>query len=54
MSGFIPKKNPSQKLRYRMSTVSGKQFKEHMAHLRTANEKAGESNGTQTVAPNKA
>lgn len=54
MSGFIVKKNPAQKVKYKLSTISGKQFKEHMAHLRTAEEKAGESVGTQTTAPNKA
>ena len=54
MSGFIPRKNPSQKFRKKQGMVSGMQFKEHMAHLRTATEKVGESRGLQAVAPNKA
>lgn len=55
MSGFIVKKNPSQKLRKEQTMISGMQFKEHMSHMRTAQERMGSTQGKNTAAaPNKA
>ena len=54
MSGFIPKKNPSQKLRAKQSMMSGKQFQAHMSHMRTAEDRMGVTKGKITAAPNKA
>jgi hypothetical protein len=54
--GFIVKKNPSQtfKVNKGMEVLAGKQFGAHMAHLRTANERAGVSQPTTTASGNKA
>ena len=54
MSGFIVRKNPTQKFQKEQSMISGKQFKAHMSHMRTAEDRMGATQGKVTVAPNKA
>ena len=56
MSGRVIKKNPTQKFQYEkgMEVLAGKQFGEHMAHLRTAADSAGQSKPGTMVSGNKA
>ena len=56
MSGRVVKKNAAQTFQVKkgMEVLAGKQFGEHMAHLRTANDRAGVSQPNTTASGNKA
>jgi hypothetical protein len=54
--GFVVKKNPTQAFQVKkgMEVLAGKQFGAHMAHLRTANDRAGVSQPQTMASGNKA
>jgi hypothetical protein len=56
MAGRIIKKNPTKKFQYEkgMEVLAGKQFGDHMAHLRTSVEQAGVAKPGTTASGSKA
>jgi len=54
--GFIVKNTATKTFQVKkgMEVLAGKQFGEHMAHLRTANDRAGVSQPNTTASGNKA
>ena len=52
MAQVVPK-NPTQKFQYEQSMVSGEQFKEHMAHLRSADMTVGQAPANTAASSNK-
>ena len=50
---FVVKKNPTQKFQYTQGMISGTQFKEHMAHLRSQDQQVGKAQPGTAASPNK-